>query len=73
MNNEVDIVCDPVVNEVLQEKAKHPKSISMGKFLRERAQAFLTANQGKSDIIMSDRIYRRLLNGWALQRPETVL
>ena len=53
---------------IVTDKAKSTKQVSLGKFLRERAQIFLSNNQSKSVVIMSDREYQKLPSGWALQR-----
>jgi hypothetical protein len=73
MNEPDVIVCDPEVNDVIQERIKLPKGIPLGRFMRQRAQDFLIANQPNSVVVMSDRKYQKLPDGWSRHQPEPVL
>lgn len=68
---EIQNVVDQATYDYIESQKRHNNSL--GQFLRQREQAFLTNNQSESVVVMTDRKYQKLPNGWSLLEQENVV
>ena len=72
MNDIEHVVDEKTYREIM--RARYVPENTLGKFLRERTQVFLTENEPNLTVTMSrGRKYNKTPKGWALQKTEIVV